>query len=749
MAGSAVAPLAAQRSAGVIAGVVLHGTSGAALPHATIRLPALARETESDATGAFRFAGVPAGTHTLAVHAIGHVPLARVVAVAGGDTLSLRLELAEAVVALPGLVVTGTLTERRYDETVSPTTVLADAELDRRLDQTLGATLRTTPGVAVTSLGPNTGRPVIRGLGGDRVLILEDGLRTGDLSAQSADHAVVIDPLTARQVEVVRGPMALLYGSNAMGGVVNAVRDEIPRALPDHAHGQLSAQGSTVNTGGALGGDVVTRLGRDLAVRAEATVRGGGDVRTPGGTLTNTQLRSASGSVGAAFVRDWGRAGGAYRYYRNDYGIPGGFIGAHPTGVDIEMERHTLRGELDLVRRVGPLASLKGSAQYVNYRHVELTKAGNIGTSFGQQMAVMDLVGRHAWLGRGTSGAIGVRGQFRDVVTGGALRTPDTREFTGAVFAVQEVGTGPVRAQAGVRYDATRFEPTQAGGIFVDNRFVPIRPRTFGSLSGSVGAVWTARPGVQLGASANRAFRTPDFNEIFSNGPHLASNSFDVGDPDLRQETGVGIDLFARVTTTRFRLDVAAYRNQLTDYIFASSRGRAELGAQGARPRFQFTNGNARFEGMEGFIAWNATRRLVLEATGSWVRAEFTTPNAPVPVITPDDTTFVTASRFPPWIPPLNGQAAARWEADRWFAGVEGRVAARQDRTGDFETPTDGWAIVNLVGGVRFDWGDRVHAITLRVDNVGDRLYRDHLSRVKAIRPEPGRNVSLLYRVQF
>jgi iron complex outermembrane receptor protein len=273
--------------------------------------------------------------------------------------------------------------------------------------------------------------------------------------------------------------------------------------------------------------------------------------------------------------------------------------------------------------------------------------------------------------------------------------------------------------------------------------------RTFGSFSGSVGALYEVAEGVRVGTTVSRAYRTPDFNELYSNGPHLAANSFEVGDPRLETETGLGLDAFVRVTTERVRAEIAAFRNRLDGYIYPSSRGRAELAGQGFRPKFQYTNADAVFVGADGTLELSVTRRLAINTSASSVFGRFTSPVAPVPIITATDTTFVPGSKYPPLIPPVQGRIELHYDAPRFFANGGVRLADEQDRLGDFEEHTSGYAVWALDGGVRFVRGGRLHTVTLRIENLFDREYRDHLSRVKAIMPEPGRDVSVVYRLQF
>jgi iron complex outermembrane receptor protein len=738
----------AARPAAGIRGVVLDSASGLPVIAAEVRLVEAHRVERTHDDGRFEFPDLPVGRHTLTARRIGYRLLSKTIALQAGQQDEVRLLLQPAAVELAPSVVTGALTERAGDEVLSPTAVLSGAALDRTLEATLAASLQSQPGVSVTSISPATARPVIRGLSGDRIVVLEDGQRPGDLSAMSGDHAVTIDPLTAHQIEVVRGPMSLLYGSSALGGVVNVVREEIPVSRPDRAHGALSVQAASVNRGASVGGHGVASRG-PLAVRLEGSARGANDTQTPVGRLVNTGVQEVSLSAGASIIGNWGHAGASYRFYDNSYGIPGGFVGGHDRGVDIEMRRHTLRGAADLHVERGPVSNLAATGTFTDYHHTEFEPSGAAGTTFAQAFFVGELTARHTSVGPIALGAAGVRAQYRDITTGGTLRTPSTYDVSLAGFLVEEFGTGPLRLQGGLRYDWARYVPRERTFIDVGGVRVPVRPRRFGAISASLGVLYEATSGVRFGASVNRAHRTPDFVELYSNGPHLAANAFIVGDPELSQETGLGIDVFARVSRGPVNAEIAAFRNVLSDFIFESSRGRAEVGPQGGRPRFQYTNEGALFAGAEARVDWSPSRSIVLDATVSYVRARFTGARDSLPVITATDTTFVAASSSPPFIPPLNGQLGVRLDRTRWFAGAGARFAARQDRLGDFEDPTAAYLVPNANVGIRIVRGSNLHTLTLRVDNAFDREYRDHLSRIKAIMPEPGRNLSLLYRLTF
>lgn len=734
----------------VLEGRVVDAATGEALSLARVRLLELHREVTTHGDGTFRFTEIPPGRVTLVAQRLGYAPQTRGVDV-GRDDGPVVFALAHAAAALAATVVTGTVDERPADAVIGTTTVVSGAALDRRLDATVSATLAQTPGFVSTSMGPATARPVLRGLGGDRVLVLEDGLRPGDLSATSSDHATAIEPMGAKQLEVVRGPMSLLYGPNALGGVVNVVQDAVPTSRPDDTHGTLSLQGGTAQPGTALGGVMTGSAGRQ-AWRAELTARGAGDLRTPSGTMGNTGLAAAGGALGISRITADGHAGLAVRGYASAYGLPGGFTGAHPDGVDLRMARVAVRAERERHPEGGRVTSWRVALQASGYAHQEIGGGGEVATSFQQQLTALEAVVRHGAWGPAASGAVGMRAQGRVMFAGGAVRTPDVGDWGLAGFAVQEYGRGRLRAQAGLRYDVSSFHPLQSGRtVLVGTTATAAAPRAFGAFSGAIGGLVEPVDGVRIGAQVARAFRTPDAVELYSDGPHLAAYSYDVGNPGLRPETGTGVEAFARVSGGAVQAEVAAFSNRLDGYIYARNTGL--LGRQGFAPLFQYVNTDADFRGADGSVSWSVTPRWVLEGTLSavYARRRGVPASDTVPsTATPTDTfPRAAASPYLPWIPPLQGTVGTRWESRRWFGGATLRAAARQGRTGDYERPTDGFAVVQLVAGARLLVGARLHTVTLRIDNAGNTLYRDHLSRTKVVLPEAGRNVSLLYRIAF
>jgi iron complex outermembrane recepter protein len=745
---------------GVIAGQVVAAGSGEAVAVAQVRLLELRRSQTADADGRFRFRNVPDGVHTLVAERIGYAPASMEVSVQAGSATAVVLELRATALELPGVVVTGSGRARGAGEVYQPTSVLEGSALRRSLGATVSATIAGQPGIHEQYNGPAASQPVIRGMGGDRVLVLEDGQRTGDLYSTAADHAVAIEPLTAERIEVVRGPAGLLHGSNALGGVINVVREEVPASLPDRVTGFASLQGESVFRGVSSGAAVLAPVG-PVAVRLEGAARRTDDVRTPLGVLGSSALDAVNVAGGAALITRWGRVGVSARHYTLDHGVPGEFAGeqipgAHPGGVEIESRRTTARLEAAYQAGVGPFRSIELNAGIVRYVHDEIEGRGPdgerwIGTHFDQLSGEAGLVARHDHARGGLlrEGAVGIDYRARDLRAGGSapgLRSAQEHAFAGYIY--EEIGRDPFRLQAGVRFDVIRIDPFDTSPIRVgsgdDARELPVAPRGFEAVSGSIAALWNPTPAVTLGLNAARSFRAPAVGELFSDGPHLADFSFDIGNPTLDAETGHGVDLFARIGTTQVEVEAAVFVNAVSGYIYYDATG--ELDPRFRRfPVFQARSHDALFRGAEGRIQWQPASRIVIDATSSFVTAERRPTRDPLPSI-----------------PPLTASATVRYERSGGFASIGWRGAAAQRRVpGTVATangvdgsitpqlPTTGYALWDAGAGLRWNDGPRFHSVTLNLRNAFDAVWRDHLSRTKDIAPQPGRNVQLLYRIHF
>ncbi|MXW68151.1 MAG: TonB-dependent receptor [Gemmatimonadales bacterium] len=708
---------------GEIEGVVRDADSDEPLAGALISIAASGRTAVSHGDGTFHVPVPGPRVYTVRIERLGYRTVSLEVDASREEIVVVEMEAHP--ISLPDLVVTGSVVARVANEVLRPTSVFAGEDLQRRLAGTLAETLSSEPGLAVSSMGPSSVHPVIRGLSGDRILMLEDGERVGDEFASGPDHATAIDPSSARRVEVIRGPGAILYGSNALGGVINVVRDDVPSSVPHHLTGAFTLQGQTVSNAASGSLHLTYGLTDRIPVRLELGLRSSGDLKTPVGPLQNTSTDVREISGGTSWVDDWGHAGATFRYYGNDYGIPGGFVGGHEAGVRVEMQRTATRLR-SVLRPSGAFESVEIDAGHTWYEHREIEPPDILGTLFERQTVSGEVLARHRGLGPFSSGGVGTRASWEDFGFGGSLFTPNSTQASFAVFALEEVDLNPIRLEAGLRYDWVRVRPDREDP---SSDIGHIRERSFGAVSGSLGALAQLTPSFTVGASVARAFRTPSVNELFSEGPHLAAYAFEVGNPSLETERGTGIDLFARLTGDRLNAEISWFHNAIADYVFPLETG--EL-SRVRLPIFQFQGEDAVLTGFESALEWAPVGDLTLEAVASYVQGRIEATDEPLPLI-----------------PPLQGRFAIGYAPRNWFVEAETRVATRQNRTGAFETPTDGYAVFDLSAGLRITVMGRLNVITVRGENLGNAVYRNHLSRVKEIMPEAGRSITVAYRVVF
>jgi iron complex outermembrane receptor protein len=550
----ATTSVAASAQAGVVvSGRLVNSVSGEPIPGATVQLDELRRQTISAPDGTFAFENVPAGTYHLSVHSAGYSSRRTEVIVSStaGPSIDVLVDPElhfEEVVSVSG-------DTRSQFEAFQPTSVLSGQELSKQLEMSIGDTLESQPGVAARSFGPTPARPVIRGLGGDRVLILQDGQRMSDLSSQSGDHGVTVNPAGAQQIEVVRGPATLLYGANAIGGLVNIITEDIPTRPVSRATGNFTFDlGSAAEEGGAAGN--VHAGNGTVAFQAGGGGRRSGDVETPEGELLNSQSRSGFGSVGLSWTGAKGYFGGSYGYDDTKYGIPVVEDGQ----VQLTPRKHafSLRGG---ARELGgAFDAYRATLAVRRYKHEELV-GEEVGTAFTNNTVEVDVLGSHKAIGRlkGSIGAWGLDRAF-DAVGEEAL-SPAVDQGGFAAFLYEELTWPHVTFQFGGRLDHTTHEPAGEDS------------RDFTNGSGSVGLLWrpaAADDRLTLAISVARAARSPALEELFYYGPHPGNFAFEVGNPDLKSEHAFGFDLSLRWRSARASGEITYFRNDIRDFVFTA-----------------------------------------------------------------------------------------------------------------------------------------------------------------------------------
>lgn len=752
----------------VVAGVV-RDANGAPLPNVQIHLTTLQRTTTSDALGNFFFRGLNPGRYHLDSYFLGFAPgHAEFEVPATGDTVHVVIVMQQTPLRLQSVQVTAVATGDTRTATQS-TVELSGQALARNVGATVAQTLAAEPGLAVRFNGPAASAPMIRGLTGDRILMLQDGQRAGDLSSSSADHAVTVDPLAAQRVEVVRGPASLLYGNNALGGVVNVVQNDIPTEIPSSVQGYLAGQAESVTPGGAGSMSVTLPVAGSWAVTVRGNARSLDDMRAGGGgpRLANSHSRNHSGTLGVGYVGSRLTGGLAYRGNAFDYGIPAPAndpeLGAH---IDGRRDELVGRSEFNFGKSGVRSIRVDGTAQW--YSHDEIEPTGDVGTSFTLRTQTLNALARTGY-GR-LSGAMGAQTLLKQyAATGEEALTPAANSNSVGAFLFQELalrGDVPVErspsVQLGARVDYYGIESLDSD----DAKFGAGRSRSFTNFSGSLGAGLPLAGGVTLSGSLSRAFRAPTVEELFSNGFHHAAGSYDVGDPGLRAETNTGAEAVLRLQAGNVSGQFSAYLNRIDNYITPHFVGDTLLhvghdhdNADPADeehdeltpvPLNRYTQADAALRGLEGQLELRVARHFVLGAMGDLVRGDFRGSRDPLP--------FLPAARV---------GASARYDDGHFSIGADTRHAFARDRASAAATcpiagqvvddtpescvdlPTPAYTLVNLSAGYNRIVGGYVHSITLRADNVGDVRYWDASSRLKRFAPNPGRNLSVVYKVLF
>ncbi len=646
---------------------------------------------------------------------------------------------------LDAVVVTATPIAIDTRSMAQPAGVLSGDELTLALAPTIGETLSGTPGVQSTFFGPAASRPVIRGLGGDRVRVLTDGLAMLDASGLSEDHAVAIDPALADQVEVLRGPATLLHGSGAAGGLVNIVTNRLHRHVHDSPNGLVEVRVDSALGEEAAAGRFDTGLG-SLALHVDGAWRDTDDYEIPGfaesrrlraleedegeagaheemkGRVGNSWSRTKAGGAGASFIGERWEFGAAASLYDSRYGVPvahhheDGEAAADDGGIsiDLEQERLDFRARAPLTAGDGPALTLRGAVS--DYRHAELEPDGAVGTLFqvdGRELrASVDFGGTEA-----RQATIGL--QWQDVeleATGEEAFVPDTTTGTLGLFGFQRHALDTGSIEYGLRLDRQRIEGAPPGR-YDDN-----------AVNLSLGGVRDLGERLALVAQLTRSERHPSATELYADGPHVATQQFEVGDPGLDTERGVTGELGLRFNGEAIAGELRAFASRYHDYVFLSPTGAEEDGL----PVYRYQQQGGRFQGLEAELEIPlGAGAFTLELTGEYLRGR------------------LEGGGNLPRMPPLGLGARLRYDEGPWSASLAVNHHFEQDRVAQAELPTDAYTLFDADLVFRPGWlGDGV-LLFLRGRNLLDEDARLHTSPLKDRLPLPGRSIGAGVRVEF
>ena len=764
-------PLAAlAQTNSLLRGVVTSSGSGAPVANVSITITQLRRSAETDQNGAFEIADVPAGFYTVVTHIEGFSDQAKTITIAAGNQATLAFSLSLTALR-EEVTVTASGTEESVFESFQSVNSVGSLRIREQASTAIGEVLEREAGVGKRSFGPGTSRPVIRGFDGDRVLVLQDGVRNGSVGSQSGDHGEPVDTLNLERLEVIKGPATLLYGSNAIGGVVNAVTSD-----EDDPHegirGYVTALGATqFRQGGASGG---AEYGyKKFLFNANGNFLREGDYSTPLGRIPNSASRAFGGSASAGYFGEKAFLNGYFNLDRRRYGVPfaplfesGSLLSdangnpcetaegeestacqydpnvirdrfsrslpaAPDEAIDIRMRRNNYRARGGWRDLKSPVPQANFYVDFSDYRHEEIETfegADEVATNFFNDVFTVRTLFQQAKYKK-LSGRFGFETFRRSYLTSGAEQLVDgrVRQNNFSVFGLEEISFERVALQFGGRIETNRYNPTNS--IYTD--------RNFTGFSGAAAARFRVADNTSLIANFTSSYRAPALEELYNNGAHVGTVTFEVGDQNLRRERSNGIEFSLRQRISRVRIDGSFFFYNINDFVFLAAQDADQNGSVDVAdnlPIGNYVQSDARFTGADVTVDVDLNKYLAAFFVGDIVRAKLTDADIRLPRITP---------------------ARARVGLDFRYQGLSVRpeaiFASRKSAEDIYplETPTAGYGLFNINASYTFGSDRAANIISVSAFNLNDRLFRNHLSFIKDLAPEPGRGIRASYTLRF
>ena len=766
--------------------------AGKPLANATVEIEALKRVTSTNELGEFTFSNVKEGDYTLHIFASGFAHLHEHAQVQSDNAEGANFVLARSAIEV--IDVHATPMHLSVMESATPVSVLSGETLRRQQAATLGDTLEKLPGVQSNFHGNVASTPIIRGLSGPRVLITQNGLDVSDVSRVGPDHAVASEASTAKQIEVLRGPATLFFGSGAIGGVVNVVDQRVPTST--ETRGEFVLETQTVNDQ-KLGTFNVTTGVDNIAFYADGFYRDSNDYETPvapdiddpdgAHVVENSNEESNGFTLGTSYLFDQGYVGVAVERFEREYGVPGHSHGGDTSVfADLEQTKYQLLGEYNFTNDF--LQSVHFRAGYTDYEHAEV-EGGLVGTTFSNETEELRVDLLHKPMA-GWRGGISLHYKGSDVFAQGeeAFTPPSEMEMF-AVALMEERHFGDFLVQLGARAESVTLDASSVllpeldahehddehdhdehahdeheheGSEFVrqfavDQEFTPI--------SLSAGVVYTINESYNVGVSLSRSERAPSASELLSFGPHIGTRTYEIGALfDLSEEgefvlsqtaidleTANNIDLTFRKTQGDVGFVFNAFYNQVDNYYFQEETGLfAESGHDHAHdeeghdeeehsedehsdelPVYLFGSADAVLHGFELQVAWQTTDNLKLDFFADYVKARLKDGGAL------------------PRTSPMRVGSHVAYTLDNIRADLDITYFAKQDDISTFETETDGYTLVDASITYDIPLGDIDLSVYLSGENLTDEEARVHTSFLKDIAPRPGRNFAFGVRGYF
>ncbi|GGW54990.1 ligand-gated channel [Alishewanella tabrizica] len=637
--------------------------------------------------------------------------------------------------------------KREVVEMAGPVTVLSGEELLRRTDISIGETLKYEVGVHANYYGPVASRPVIRGLDGARVQVVHNGMGTGDVSREGPDHTITADAVTAQQIEVLRGPATLLYGSGAIGGVINVVDNRIPQQIPQQSDTILQTRFGTAASDRSL--SFAHDNGAELfAWHIDGNLRKGNDYKVPlyqndagdsSKRLRNSWSEHQVLNLGSSYIAERGFVGVSYGVIKTEYGLPEGPAAEYEEGeyIKLNQQRVALASEY---RPVDSLwQSVTADIALTDYDHAEY-EGGQPGTEFLSEALELRSTATYE-LAESWRGIVGYHGNLRDYqALGDETFTPNTDTDSHALFMLHEKRFGVVKLEFGSRYEQLIHQAYE----LEDSLGSRDLEQKFNLFSWSFGAVYDVQPNQQLTLSYSQAQRAPAANELYANGIHIGTRSYEIGvgydvsntngvaqiihNPNLaKAEQANNIDLGWRGQFADVSTNINLFYNQIDNYAFLANLG-FEIADFAA---YQYQQQNARLHGIEASISWQITPEHQVTLIGDTVVAR------------------LRDGGYLPRVPSYRLGAEYAYRADSWGGQLGLTHYGKQDRLAENETPTAGYTVAEAGVNYYLDWQQYELMAFAKLQNITNRLGFVHSSFIKEDAPLPGRQLVLGLRLNF
>ncbi|MEZ5428306.1 MAG: TonB-dependent receptor [Pyrinomonadaceae bacterium] len=758
---------AAFAQTGSLSGVVTSEVNRQPVGGVSIEITKLRRSTETDAEGRYEFTDLPAGTYTVVTHIDGFADKAQTVTTSAGGATTLDFGLSLTAIRAE-VTVTATGSEEAVLESFSSVSSIGTTQIAEKASTSIGDVLESEAGVSKRSFGPGSARPSIRGFEGDRVQVLQDGAPVGSVGAQSGDHSEPVSTLNLERLEVIKGPATLLYGSSAVGGVVNAVTNDENDAHPG-IRGYFTGLGGTVNRQGGAAGGLEYGVGKYL-FNLDLNAAREGNFETPLGRIPNSGSRAYGGSGKFGYFADKAFIRGTISLDRRRYGVPyaplfesGEVLSIANGGIDCSDPNADCQFDLDAIknafanqlpplsdedtdikmrrngyRLTGGFRNLKGAipeadfrVDFSDYQHQELEVAGGIdtvATTFDNDVFSYRAMFHQANYKK-LSGSFGFDGYRRSYLTQGEEQLVDgrVRQNNFAVFALEELNFDRVSLQFGGRIESNRYRPVNANLVDTD----------FTGFSGAVGAKFRVWKGGTFVTNLSSSFRSPALEELYNFGPHVGTVSFEVGDPTLERERTNGLEFSLRQDSKRVRFNGSFFVYDINNFIYGAPQdedGNGFVDVEDGLPLTRYKQNDSRFIGADANLEVDLNEYVGAYFVGDVVRAELKNINVPLPRISPARGRIGLNLRY----------KGLSLRPEAVFVAKKG-----SDDVFTLETPTAGYGLFNINGTYAFAVDKTAHIITFGGQNLTDKLYRNHVNFIKDLLPEAGRGFKVSYTVRF